>query len=498
MKRHNDLVSRLFPGITLTLALAGAGCGVAVETQGPVDGVRPELPDLRPDLSEYVPDADGIARFRAATGVLRQSMPRGTAEGGNADGVYSCIVNSSYPGYDHYEHGGNVDDTQLHVIGMYEPAAVDSRPDKPVVSGPVDVQVNRRGRSVLVLSSYTSVEWNVTVAEGASLELVIASGLDSQTVNAPEGVRVLRYSYEEDGEYLGDFGYNWPSFYSTDLVDAAEILTGLELTSFRGCYKGESFQIDEPGELRPPHPVSPSPDPGIIAGCEALTAESSYCMATTRQDHELTMVGLDSGTTCGSVVTNLDFTSFAEASLGWVGDYLYTCWHDRGLARISIADGSVDIAPLPCSGVTAHDGELLVQVRYEEFLDTPYYLARFASFDDVVARNPEWVYEMAPYHGSMATQGDRLYMASIYDDAVAAVDLTDGAEFQTIPLEGFYDWVFGMSVTDDGKIVIGGETTKGGLHIFDAQSGASLGTLPSEFDTTPIAGIACVSGGAAE
>lgn len=495
MKRHNDLVSRLFPGITLTLALAGAGCGVAVESEGPVDGVRPELPDLRPDLPNYTPDDDGVMRFRSVDGVLRPSVARGTADGGNADGVHSCA--EGQPGYDHYEHGGTVNGTQLHVVGIYT-SAEGALSFEPVIA-PVDVKVNRPGTSVLVLSAYDTVEWNVAVAEGSTLERIIVSGYEEQIVNAPAGVPVARYSFEQDGAVLG-MGFEWPSFTTSDLVDASEILTGLELTSFRGCYGGERFEIDEPGALRPPHVEDPATEPAIIAGCEALATESNYCiMENDYSGAGYTMLGLDSGTTCGQVTTGIDSQSYTEASLAWLGGYVYTCMPERGIARISIADGSVDFAPIMCSGVTSHDGGLLALVTFdpEEYSGIGSYVARFASFQDLVERNAEWIYEMAPWGTRMTAQGDEVFFAWHSTNEFDTAELADGAEFHATSLEGFDDWIMGMDVTEDGKLVMTGWQGEG-VRSFDVKTGAALGFIPNAGTSSHLGGIECQSGGVAE
>ena len=373
------------------------------------------------------------------------------------------------------------------------------------------MQVNRAGKSVLVLNSHNAVSWNVQVAEGATLEGIVVASYYESSVNAPEGVPVLQTSFEKDSTIFGDYAYSWPSFRATDLVDAAELETGLELTSFRACGSSESFQIDEPGTVRPPHQVSTSTTPYVLPGCESLTEESSYCMVVEDGYERASdgtyycdgtkvsaqMVGLDSGTTCGSVPAG---AGLGGASLGWMGDYLYMCEIERGLARMSLLDGSIDIAPLPCEGVTIQDNGLVVLLSFDfEGLGyAPWYVARFASFEDAVERNPEHVYEMTPYATRMAAHGDDLYFAWHSTNTVETASLADGAEFQNIVLEGFDNWIFGMDVTDDGKLVLGSWADTGGLHIFDAATGAFERKLDNAFNGKFISGMECLSGGAAE
>ena len=446
--------------------------------------------------------------------MLRESTLRGTANGGNADGINGCMEARTQRGpYHHYEHGGNTDDTQLHVIGIYSAAAgLYHGEDSPGVDfGPVNVKLERPGKSVLVLTAYDSVEWNVEVAEGATLEGIVLSGYYEARLNAPEGVPVLRYSYEGGGESLGT-GIQWPSYDTTDLVDKAEIITGLELTSFRGCYASDLFVIDEPGELRPPHEVSPSPEPRILAGCEALTAESNYCMVADsfRNDWgdeplitKLQMVGLDSGTVCGSLPVDVEL--WGESSLGWMGDYAYMCAYERGLVRISRLDGSTDIASIPCDGATVQNGGLVVlmgftgQTEFDPGVDSPWYVVRFASFEDAVERRPEVVYEMGPWASRLAAHDDTLYFAWHATNTIELTSLADGAEFQSLMLQDFDNWINGMDVTDDGTLVIGsGSDTGGLLHRFDAATGALQTTFENGFEDRLITGLDCLSGGAAE
>jgi hypothetical protein len=491
MKKHTDIASRLFSGITLTLALASAGCGVAVEGD-----TRPPIPNLNPDVPGYTPDPNGEERLHELGKVLRQTAARGTADGGNADGVHGCDF---FP-YHHYEHGADPSRTQLHVVGVQTSAATvigDIR-DR----GPVTVRLNRAGRSVLMLSAESPVEWNVEVADGATLEGIITNGFYGEgTVNAPEGVPVLSYSLDKDDETFGGYGHEWPSYETSNLIEAAEIVTGLELTSFRGCRASESFDIDEPGPLRPPHTVSPSTEPAIIPGCESLTAESSYCMIS--DAGALRMMGLDSGTTCGAVSLDIR-NSLPGGSLGWMGDYVYTCTGGRGLTRASILDGTVDIAPLPCQGVTVQDDGLLVLLRYGagDISDQRWFVARFASFEDAVERNAETVYAAGPDARRITADEDRLYFSEFSGDAIEVAALEDGAPFQGLPLAGFDGWIHGMEVID-GELLVSssGEGEPGhALHVFDAATGAFKRKLDptSSNPNTWISGIECIGGGAAE
>ena len=275
-------------------------------------------------------------------------------------------------------------------------------------------------------------------------------------------------------------------------MDAAEELTGATLTSFRGCYASASFQIDEAGELEPPHPVSDNPDPAVPPGCEALTAESTYCVSMTMEG--LAAVGLDSGTVCTSDLAP-ELQVIDGSSLGWQGDYLYTCALGVGIARISITDGTVDVAPIACEMVTTYDGGLVARVGIEED-DAPFgLLAQFADFDHIAVRKAEHILALDPYATRIAVEGNQAYFGWHSASTVETAELADGAPIKSIPLEGFDNWIMGMDVTGHGQLAITSWFDTEALYLFDAETGAAQGQIPSELPSRLGGGLKCVSGG---
>ncbi|ACY15620.1 hypothetical protein [Haliangium ochraceum] len=476
----------------LALTLAAAGCGVALEPDASPG--QPEAPDLSPNLPDYQPGEDGQFRFRATQGILRGTSVRGTALGGNADGVNGCAFE-----YQHYEHGGEVDGTQLHVIGVYESMAENDfyEEEDP---GPVEINVNRPGTSVLVLSAYDPVIWNIHVAPGSTLEGVVVSGYLDQVVNAPAGVPVAYYTHDiEKGTrpLVDGVAYFWPSYDATELVDVAEELTGLELSSFRGCYRSDRFDIDEPGELRPPHETSSKAGRYLPESCAALAEESNVCAL--KSGETMLFAGLDSQTLCESEVISDNDAFSRYPSLGWLGDYVYTCDERRsGLQRISLIDGSVDVAPIPCEGVAIHEGALLTLLHFPLEQDVvsfpPLYLARFATFEDAVAREVEQVFELAPAATFMGVSGNTAYF-SWYSGRIEAAELSDGAVFKPLVLKDLEVTIHGMDVTDDGILVaLGSSLEHEGLVLFDADTGSYLGEFDHPDGGLYADGIDCYSG----
>jgi hypothetical protein len=402
-----------------------------------------------------------------------------TADGGNADGAYACEG-----AYGHYEHSAGTG-TQLHVVGIYQAVGTDGWERE---TGNVDIQVTRPGSSVLLLSAYEPTHWNVQVGPDSFVERIILSGYYAQGVTAPEGTKIESYAIDENGNNWLGYGYMWPSYDSFDLVDKAQSLTGLELTSFRGCYLGASFDIDAPVEIRAPHAVSDKVEPTLPAGCEAMASESSYCISM--HAGSAAVIGLDSGKVCESLSLGLA-SDLGTASLGWQGDYAYGCIYDRGLARISLVDGSLDIAPISCDAVAIHGDDLLIMPfggsGFEEY--PLYSVLRFDDFAAAARREVADAVEIAPWASRMAVHGDRGYFAWHSTNTIETAELIDGAELQTITLDGYDDWIYGLDATDDMLIVLG-PSYNPGLHLFDAATGASLGVLAAAYSGD---GLSCAS-----
>ena len=128
----------------------------------------------------------------------------------------------------------------LRILGIYE-----SNSDHSVV-GEATVTLDRSECTVLVLSSYEATHWTVNVGPGATLERVILNGYKQQTATVPAGVPIEDHSpyYHQ---WLGSCGYAWPDngqgCNTTNLIAAAEQLTGLCLASFQGCDHATEFSF---------------------------------------------------------------------------------------------------------------------------------------------------------------------------------------------------------------------------------------------------------------
>lgn len=125
---------------------------------------------------------------------------------------------------------------ELHVVGVYEG-----------LGGAVEVVVKPTPKPVvLVLSSYSSVTWQVTLSAGAVLDSVILQGYDPQdVVGVPANVPVTERGYDEacactyGWEYLNNQG---GCSYKL-MISSVRAYVGMDESSFQGCYTGAKFEV---------------------------------------------------------------------------------------------------------------------------------------------------------------------------------------------------------------------------------------------------------------
>ncbi|MGB3405264.1 MAG: hypothetical protein WBA77_21450 [Microcoleaceae cyanobacterium] len=156
----------------------------------------------------------------------------------------SCGVNGSGTISTFYNTSNS--DQELHLISVYEANSNHSHGNHP--TGMAEVKITRQDKPiVLALSSYEPVKWQLKIAPGVQIEKIILNGYHDQQISGISGVPVEEYSYQDTGNYLGNFPYRWEnisnSSSSPGLVNQLNQLTGTPLTSFQGCYRGTQFKI---------------------------------------------------------------------------------------------------------------------------------------------------------------------------------------------------------------------------------------------------------------
>jgi hypothetical protein len=383
---------------------------------------------------------------------------------------------------------------ELHVVGVYGGPEVHGDGG----GGPrptVHVHVARPGREIaLVLTAYDPVDWTVTLEPGTRLRQVVLAGYHAQRASRPVDAPLDIYSYEDNRQLPGssgyDYGYEWPSWKAQELVNVAQRLTGLPLASFRGCNHASRFAIGDEAPTREPQLAH-----GMPASCAPILREARRCMALVQSSKlRVVGVGLDSGTVCmGPTVTDAYLPG--NASLGWIGDRLYACIHDRGVAEISIADGGTRIAPLDCEAVTSAGSLLLVTPSLQRSSTSG--VERYASFDDLRAGHVD-EHLATPWASRFAALGKIGYFASHATNEVVTRPLVPAAAgvpttATTIKLEGYDGWLFGLDALADGTLVIASPTRTGrDIRMFDAKTGAQRGSMALGLHAD-IAGLKCSS-----
>lgn len=164
----------------------------------------------------------------------------------------------------------------LHVIGVYQgqtPPGVDDRPwwaqcnddlkdkQQTVAPAPPSIECHRKYAGmrtekeiivnvtddtrpiILALTAYDRTLWKVTLKEGVRLTKVILAGYHAQQVSGlPPDTPIETYTY--DPSPCERCWQGAPYFYSYQGSPAQlKEITGLEVTSYQGRYKGTEFSV---------------------------------------------------------------------------------------------------------------------------------------------------------------------------------------------------------------------------------------------------------------
>lgn len=155
---------------------------------------------------------------------------------------------------------------ELHIIGIHEAARAPGDD-----FGRFELEVERTGPSIVVLSAHEATEWIVRTAPEANIETILVTGYHAQRVQAPASVEVVNQSYAEGAWFFGN-AYMWPregeqcaDFFppatcdqigdtwqaelrshldrARQLVDGVEEWSGRALDSFHGCRAMSQFTL---------------------------------------------------------------------------------------------------------------------------------------------------------------------------------------------------------------------------------------------------------------
>jgi hypothetical protein len=221
------------------------------------------------------------------------------------------------------------------------------------------------------------------------------------------------------------------------------------------------------------------------ADCSAVMSESYYCITLT--DSHLAYLGLDTGTVCPIVAT--DYVDCA--STAWIGDSVYFCDQSTlgRIVRVSTVDGSTEEVAAPCRAVAALEGGLRVMAELQD----PWFMNKlffFETFEDLAANNGTMISPVNYYASRMTVQGGVLYTAWHSTNEIDVFTPPWTAGHTTISLENYDTWVMGMSVTDDGLLVLNASWPENRVVVFDVATGEELW----EVAVSGLRGLSCVPG----
>lgn len=200
------------------------------------------------DLLTWYEDSDGDLYGNPDSTMDSCDQPSGYVENfddcddGNASFTDNCtpaviVTETTCSSSPYTATGPGTTQPELHLFSAYEPA-----------NSTINVHIERNTQMVVVLSSYEPVHWVVTVDPGATVNEILLNGYHSQTLSAPSSIPYQIRSYDQTSTNFGaSCGYSLP--YNGGGCDTNQLLagigfhTGLDWTSFTGCYTASEFLL---------------------------------------------------------------------------------------------------------------------------------------------------------------------------------------------------------------------------------------------------------------
>jgi hypothetical protein len=236
-----------------TLGIVAIGCG------GKITGVPTPSPDPEPgEVSLPTGETDLPPGSRPGEPSQVVPAPREPSSDGTYVSAYPATVQAACGApvidiLDCATSGGYEVSTyrpklhgapEVNVIGVYETRSDHSYQYHP--RGEATVKVTRHAKQVLVLSSYESTHWTVSLDQGADVEKVITFGYYEQPVTFEGGSAPV--------EHLGySCGYVFPEngqgCETSTLFMKAEKSAQSPVAAFAGCYRANTFVVRDDSEI---------------------------------------------------------------------------------------------------------------------------------------------------------------------------------------------------------------------------------------------------------
>lgn len=212
-----------------------AGADTAVGDTSP-DTSTDSVPDSPPDTSQ-----DTSGQETADTSIdtaidTATDTATDTASETPTPIVVEGLCTSGYP----YTSASDpaATEPELNMVGVYESQAG--------TGGPVSVAVTRTTEMVLVLTSYSSVDWQIDLDAAHGVTEIVVSSYDTSTWTFT-GAGTAPVTYVG---WIGECGYEIPDMdphsgcETPDLQAAVQAATGLVMSSFQGCYAGGDYRVE--------------------------------------------------------------------------------------------------------------------------------------------------------------------------------------------------------------------------------------------------------------
>ncbi len=324
----------------------------------------------------------------------------------------------------------------------------------------VTVRWDVEQRARLVLHVNASLQFTVEQTWPGALQEILLLTTTTRTpeISGPDGVPVVEL------EAVNQVAYTWDDP-GTRLAERT-----LQEAGYPDCDGGTE-------------PLAP-PDRGILeGGCDALLTEELVCLtgrgSSSSTGNGVWAVGLDSGTACQ--LADVGTGGYGGA---WSGHHWYACdWtHDQQLRRVDLSTGELEKSYAYCHSADVV-GERLVAMTYTMLDHDSYGFYSFDSWLDAhCGRSTSLGFGDIGYH-SRITVHDGVIYASRHttSEGIDLYDLDSGALIDTLELQDYSDWVEGIDVTDDGRLVIvHNSTSSTTFEIFDAGDGSRISQIEVE------------------
>ncbi len=168
----------------------------------------------------------------------------GDCDDNNENFTISCdpisVTEQVCQGTPYFVAGPSTTIPELHILSAYEPTSTNE----------ILVHVDRTTQMTLVLSSYEPVNWIVTTAANTQIDQILLNGYHTQSITIDDSsIPIETRSYDQTTTNFGSVcGYSYPyngGGCDTDLLlQGLTNYTGLDWTSFSGCYTAEQFLLE--------------------------------------------------------------------------------------------------------------------------------------------------------------------------------------------------------------------------------------------------------------